>query len=170
MNLPHSNEYNPYFERYIKLVPTGNFLNVFTENTLHALQFFKSIPFEKLEYRYAEGKWTCKDILMHIIDTERVMSYRALVAMRGDSTTPLAPVDENLYARNVDVSSRSMEDLLDEFEIVRRSSEKLFRNMTEEQSRFLGNGVSHPISARALGFIMLGHVIHHINVIRERYL
>jgi hypothetical protein len=170
LNLPNTNEYNPYFEKYINLVPSGIFLDVFQENTMKVIQFFKNIPLEKLDYRYAVDKWTCKDILMHIIDTERVMSYRVLVAMRGDSTTPLAPVDENLYARNVDVSSRSIDDLLEEFEIVRRSSEKLFRNMTDEQSRFLGNGVNHPISPRALGYIIQGHAIHHMNVIKERYL
>ena len=137
---------------------------------IQALSFFRNIPVEKHLYRYAEDKWTCKDILMHVIDTERVMSFRALVAARGDLTTPLAPVDENLYAKNVDVSARSMEDLLEEFEIVRRSSEKLFQHMTEEQSQFLGNGVNYPISARAVGYIIQGHVIHHMNVIIERYL
>lgn len=170
MNLPDSNEYNPYFDKYIALVPKGSFLDLFKENTAQTIRFFKNIPNDKHEYRYALDKWTCKDILMHIIDTERVMSYRVLVAMRGDATTPLSPVDENLYARNVDVSSRSMEDLLEEFEIVRRSSEKLFQNMTNEQSVFLGNGVNYPISARALGYIMQGHVLHHLNVINQRYL
>jgi hypothetical protein len=170
MNLPDKNEYNPYFEKYINLVPQGNFLEGFYKNTEQAIQFFKSIPLEKQQYRYALDKWTCKDILMHIIDTERVMSFRVLVAMRGDATTPLQPVDENLYAKNVDVSSRSMDDLLEEFEIVRRSSEKLFQNMTEEQSKFLANGVVHPISARALGYIIQGHVLHHLNVIKEKYI
>jgi hypothetical protein len=170
MNKPTNKEYNPYFEKYIKLVPEGNFLEGFNKNTEQAIRFFKNIPVEKQVYRYAPDKWTCKDILMHIIDTERIMSFRALVAMRGDATTPLQPVDENLYAKNVDVSSRTMEDLVEEFEIVRRSSEKLFQNMTEKQSTFLGNGVVHPISARALGYIIQGHVIHHIHVISEKYM
>jgi hypothetical protein len=170
MNHPEKNEYNPYFERYIQLVPAGNFLEVFESNTQQALDFFKSIPLDKHHYRYAENKWTCKDILMHIIDTERVMSFRALVAMRGDAVTPLAPVDENLYADNVDVTGRTMEDLIEEFAIVRQSSRKLFEHITEEQSKFLGNGVSHPISARAVGYILQGHVLHHMNVIKQRYL
>jgi uncharacterized damage-inducible protein DinB len=170
MNPPLKEEYNPYFEKYIKLVPTENFLENYKTNTKDTIRFFKSIPNEKLEYRYAEGKWTCKEILMHLIDTDRVMSYRALVAMRGDANTPLPPVDEELYARNVDVSERTMDDLLDEFELVRNSAQKLFQNISEEQSSFLANGVNHPVSARAVAFIMQGHGNHHLNIIQERYL
>lgn len=170
MNLPDKNEYNPFFKKYIDLVPKGNFIELFKKNTEQAIQFFTSIPIDKQLYRYAEGKWTIKEILMHIIDTERVMSYRVLVAMRGDAITPLSPFDENLYAKNVDVSSRTMEDLVEEFEIVRRSLDKLFLNITEAQSMFLGNGINYPITARAIGYLIQGHVIHHQQVIRERYL
>lgn len=170
MNFPDKHEYNPYFQKYINLIPEGEFKEIYINNTDETIQFFRNIPAEKHEYRYAEGKWTCKDVLMHIIDTERVMSYRALVAMRGDASTPLPSVDENLYAQNVDVTNRSMEDLVEEFEIVRRSCKKLFDYVTDEQSRFLGNGVNHPVSARAVGYIMLGHSTHHLNVVKERYL
>jgi hypothetical protein len=128
---------------------------------------FRKIPEDKLGYRYAPGKWTCKDILMHIIDTERLLSYRALVAMRGDALTPLPPVDEDLFANNVDVSSRSIDRLLDEFYHVRSSVRYLFQHITDAQSRFLANGVAHPITARALGYILLGHVLHHIHVIER---
>lgn len=170
MNKPLSAEYKPYFERYIQLVPDGDFLEVYKQNSKEVAGFFEKIPEQKHNYRYAEGKWTVKDVLMHIIDTERVMSFRVLVAARGDNSTPLKSVDEDLYARNVDVSQRKMNDLVEEFLLVRKSTEKLFEHITEEQSKFLANGVDHPVSARAIGYLLIGHTLHHINVVKERYL
>src|SRR6202008_4761747 len=155
MNKPLAVEYKPYFERYIALVPAGNFLDVYKQNSRETAVFFEAIPLDKHNYSYAEGKWTVKDVLMHIIDTERVMSFRVLVAARGDNSTPLKSVDEDLYAKNVDVSKRSMSDLVEEFMLVRKTTEKLFEHMTEEQSRFLANGVDHPISARAIGYLLI---------------
>jgi len=107
---------------------------------------------------------------MHIIDTERVFAYRTLVCLRGDHITPLHSMDDNLYASNIDVSTRTMESLIHEFGVVRSNSRLLFENVTETQSKFLGNGVTHPFSARALGLIMMGHILHHMNIINERYL
>ncbi|HEY1038728.1 MAG TPA: DinB family protein [Bacteroidia bacterium] len=170
MNKPHSSEHKPYFDRYIKLVPDGDFMQAYRHNSLEVAAFFQGIEKAKHNYRYAEGKWTVKDVLMHIIDTERVMSFRVLVAVRGDNKTPLQPVDEDLYAANVDVSERTMNSLVDEFLLVRKSTELIFEHITEEQSKFLANGVDHPISARAIGYLLVGHTIHHMNVVKERYL
>ena len=170
MNRPEKIEYNPYFQHYIDLVPIGTFQEVFDGNTNNTLEFFSSIPLEKHQYKYAENKWTIKQVLMHIIDTERVFAYRTLVCLRGDGQTPLHSMDDNLYASNIDVSSRTMESLIAEFNIVRQHSNLLFQNVTEAQSKFLGNGVGHHFSARALGLIMMGHILHHINIINERYL
>ncbi len=107
---------------------------------------------------------------MHMIDTERGFSYRILVCARGDGNTPLHPMDEDMYAANVDVTNRTMESLIKEFEVVRDSAILLFENLTDAQSKFLGDNISHKISARALGYILIGHVKHHNNVIKERYL
>ena len=170
MNKPHSSEHKPYFDRYIQLVPDGHFMQVYRKNSLEVAAFFEGVASSMHNYRYAEGKWTVKDVLMHIIDTERVMSFRVLVAARGDNETPLKSVDEDLFARNVDVSNRSMSSLVDEFLLVRKSTEYLFENISEEQSKFLANGVDHPISARAIGYLLIGHTIHHLNVVKERYL
>lgn len=170
MNRPEHTEYNPYFQNYIDLVKSGDFKSVFTENTRDTIAFFKSIPAVKHNYKYGIDKWTIKEVLMHIIDTERVFAYRTLVCLRGDNTTPLHSMDDNLYASNIDVTHRTMDSLLDEFNVVRGNSALLFENVTEEQSRFLGNGVTHPFSARALGYIMMGHILHHINVTKARYL
>ncbi|MBK7468149.1 MAG: DinB family protein [Saprospiraceae bacterium] len=169
MNRPEKIEYNPYFQTYIDLVKLGEFHEIFIENTKHTIDFFNSIPAEKHNYKYGIDKWTIKEVLMHIIDTERVFAYRTLVCLRGDDKTPLHSMDDNLYASNIDVTTRSMEGLLDEFQIVRANSNLLFHNITEEQSKFLGNGLTHHFSARALGLIMMGHILHHIRIINERY-
>jgi len=152
------------------LVEAGDFQHNFIANTKNTIEFFKNIPIEKHNYKYGIDKWTIKEILMHIIDTERVFAYRTLVCLRGDNQTPLLSMDDDLYASNIDVSSRTMESLLVEFQIVRSNSNLLFQNITEDQSKFLGNGVTHNFSARALGLIMIGHILHHINIINIRYL
>jgi hypothetical protein len=170
MQKPEVKEYNPYFKNYIDLVQEGYFLSLLSNNTNETISFFENIALDKQDYRYAKGKWTIKEILMHIIDTERVMAYRALVASRGDNKTPLPSVDEDLYAANVDVSKRTMADLLLEFKAVRSATEILFKNITEEQSNFLANAVTYQITARAIGYIMIGHILHHLNIVRERYL
>ena len=170
MNRPEKIEYNPYFQNYIDLVEAGDFQSVFSRNTLNVEKFFSKIPKDKHDYKYADNKWTIKEVLMHVIDTERVFAYRTLVCLRGDNTTPLHSMDDNLYASNIDVTARTMESLVQEFKIVRNNSSLLFENVTDEQSKFLGNGVTHNFSARALGLIMMGHILHHIKIINERYL
>jgi len=107
---------------------------------------------------------------MHIIDTERVFSYRALAAARGDSETPVYSMDEELYARNVDVTHRAMSDLISEFKAVRSATEYLFENLTDSHSQRWCNVVTHPITARAIGYFLIGHAQHHIEVVTDRYL
>ena len=179
MKKPAKGEYNPYFERYIGLVPEGDYpegdyIELLKKNSKDTADFFEGIPAAKHDYRYAEGKWSIKEILNHIIDTERVMVYRALVAARGDRTTILHNMDENMYAANADVSGRTLEDLLEEFKALRRSTEKFFENLTEKASSLKANtlsGLAHyPITARAVGYVLIGHTSHHINTIKERYL
>ena len=170
MNRPTINEYDSYFQRYLDQVPNGDFAFLFEESTSNVMQFFGSIPKEKHDFSYTSGKWSIKTVLMHIIDTERVFAYRALVTSRGDSATQLQPFDEDAYAAAVDVCGRTMESLMEEFLAVRRSTSLLFEHMTDAQSAILGKGPTHAISARALGFILIGHVQHHLGVIQERYL
>ena len=170
MNRPEQEEYNPFFNKYIDLIEEAEFFELFKNTTESALQFFRSIPEEKLNFKYTPDKWTVKDILMHLIDTDRILSYRALVCSRGDDKSLLPRADENLFAANIDVKNRSVESLLDEFKCVRKSMEFLFENITEEKSKLLGNNGKFKISARALGYISIGHTKHHINVIKERYL
>lgn len=170
MQKPATTEYNPYFQRYIDLTEEGDYMEMLRKNTADTASYFSAIPADKHEYRYAEGKWTPKEVLMHLMDTERVFNYRALVAARGDSETPLHKMDPDLYVKGVDVSGRSMESLLIEFLAVRSATELLYANMTGEQSARVGNNIAFPITPRALGYIIIGHIHHHINILNERYL
>ena len=133
------------------------------------VSFISNISSEKLEYRYAEGKWTIKDILLHLIDAERIFAYRALRIGRGDKT-PLAGFEENGYVINANANSRSVESLINEFQLVRKSTLELFQNFSEEQLAYLGTSSDNIISVRAIGFIISGHQNHHLKVIVERYL
>ena len=170
MNRPTTNEYDPYFQRYLDQVAAGEFGFLFEESTTNVVQFFGSIPKEKHDFSYASGKWSIKTVLMHLIDTERVFAYRALVTSRGDVATQLQPFDEDAYAAATDLSTRPMDSLLEEFLAVRRNSALLFEHMTDEESSIIGKGPTHGISARAIAFILIGHVQHHVSVVQERYL
>jgi hypothetical protein len=170
MQRPQQGEYNPYFQGYIDMAPEGDFLDVLHKNTKAATEFFEKIPVEKHNYRYAGDKWTIKELLIHMIDVERVMSYRALVAARGDNKTMLHSMDDHLYVQNAVVAGRLYDDLLTEFKAVRNATEKFFETISEKQSVFAAHTDTHVITARALGYIIIGHVMHHMKVIKQWYL
>jgi uncharacterized damage-inducible protein DinB len=170
MQKPQPGECREYFHKYIDLVPDGDYIEVLTQSTAEVILFFNNMATEKHEYRYADGKWTPKEVLLHVIDTERVFSYRALAAARGDNASLLPSMDENSYAASTDVSNRAMQDLTEEFAAVRTATAKLFANMTEEQTKQTANANGVNTTARAIGYMIIGHPIHHMNVIKERYL
>jgi uncharacterized damage-inducible protein DinB len=170
MERPSLNEYNPAYQKYFDLVPTGNFFDVSKQNTKDTVEFFEAIPVTKHNFKYAPNKWTVKELLQHIIDTERVFAVRGLMAARRDDETPIHRMDEELYARNAGVDDRTMETLLSEFFAVRQSTEILFEHFTEEQSKLFCNIISYPMTTRAIGYFIIGHCNHHINVIKEKYL
>ena len=170
MERPNKNEYTPAYQKYIDLVDTGDFVELLDQNTVSTISFFYSIDKKKENYRYAENKWTIKDVLMHIIDTERGFSYRAIVCVRNDDKTPLYGMDENFYAQNADVTEISMNSLIEEFIAVRSAFKFIYTNNKMEKFSFLGNGIGHKISARAIGYISIGHVSHHCSVLKQKYL
>jgi hypothetical protein len=170
MQRPQQGEYNPYFQSYIDEVPEGDFLEVLYQNTKASSEFFENIPAEKHNYRYAADKWNIKELLIHIIDAERVFSYRALVASRGDDKVVLPHMDDHLYVQNAIVAGRLYDDLVAEFKAVRNATEKFFETVSDKQSSFKAKTETHPITARALGYIIVGHMMHHMKVIGERYL
>ncbi len=170
MQKPEPGEYNPYFQNYIDLVEEGEFISTLKQNSRDCIAFFNAIPEIKHNYRYALEKWTIREILMHVIDTERSFAYRTFVCARGDHQTILYPMDDHQYMAHTNANARTIENLLEEFTAVRRNSEILFEHLTEEQSRFKGNAGEHNITARALGYIIIGHLMHHLNIIKTRYL
>jgi uncharacterized damage-inducible protein DinB len=162
MQRPSADEYHPNYQKYFDLIASGDYLDLLRQNSTDTPEFF--------DYRYAAGKWTIKDVLMHIIDTERVFSYRGLVAARGDDINVPHRMDEELYASNADVSHRTLESLISEFKAVRRATEQLFENTTDIQSRRWCNIGTSPMTARAIAYFIIGHARHHVGVIQEKYL
>ncbi|WP_130733731.1 DinB family protein [Flavobacterium sp. J27] len=166
----NQNEFAPFYANYItKSLLHTDVLEGLKKQKEDIPSFFKSIPVEKLEYRYEEGKWTPKDILLHIIDTERIFSYRALRISRNDMT-PLSGFDENEYVPFANASTRTLQSLLEEYESVRNATLSLFVNLSEEQMLRVGHASNSTVSVRAIGSIIIGHELHHVSVIQERYL
>lgn len=163
------NEFSPYYENYIKLVPGTDINKELIRQKEELLHFYKSIPVFKQEYKYSEGKWTIKDIILHLIDAERIFAYRALRISRSD-TTPLPGFDENDYVGMANANDREFESLLSEFETVREATISLFASFTDLDLLRLGTASNASVSVRAIGYIILGHELHHKNVILERYL
>ena len=166
---PDLSRVGEWYHNYINLVTEDDLLTAFDKQSISLFRFLETIPVEKHNYRYAEGKWTIKDIVQHIIDAERVFDYRALCFARKD-TTPLPGFDENLYASHAKAEQRSWDKLVEELKIVRRSSDLLFHSFDEEQLESNGISSNSPNYTLAIGYIIIGHAMHHQKIIRERYL
>jgi len=168
-NQLNNNEYASFYKNYIKTVGTSNLFEILTTSHDELILTVKNLSEEKLMFSYAEGKWTIKELLQHLIDTERVMCYRALRFSRND-TTDLPGFDENLFIKNSNGNERTSIDLLEEFTLVRKSTISLFKSFSAKMLSTTGTIDGSIMSVRALGFIVAGHQIHHLKVIRERYL
>ena len=164
------NEYGQFYANYLAQVSDVYPLVEELEISVHRLvKFVREIPMDKFDYRYAEGKWTIKDILLHLIDAERIFAYRALRFARNDKTE-LPGFEENSYVDEANANKRSIQDLLTELLVVRQASLSLFKSFSEEQLLRKGIASNNPMSVRALGFIIIGHQNHHQKVFEERYL
>jgi len=165
-----SGEYASFYANYINQVSEEYSLVEELEISVHRLvKLVQEIPLDKFDYRYAEGKWTIKDILLHLIDTERIFAYRALRFARNDKTA-LASFDENNYVDEAHANKRSIQDLLSEMLVVRQATLSLFKSFTEEQLLRKGIASSNLMSVRALGFVIIGHQNHHQKIFLEWYL
>jgi uncharacterized damage-inducible protein DinB len=170
LNQLQTTEYAPYFQRYIDQIDSTYTLIEELEIAVHRLiKFVQNIPLDKFDYQYAEGKWTIKDILQHLIDTERVFAYRALRIARND-TTLLPGFDENLFAEVAQSNTRSLQELLTELGVVRQATLCLFKSLKQEDFFKTGTASNQLISVRALGFLIIGHQNHHQRIFQERYL
>jgi len=158
-----------FYQGYIDLIKEEDFREAIRKNTRQFRKFTETIPRKKFDYAYAEGKWTIREMLQHIIDAERVFAYRALTFSRMDGS-PLPGFDENSWAVQAGGANRRWKDLLQEFRSVRESTEQLYGSLSDEQLRFVGQANGRPLNGFTLGFIIPGHVAHHIRILQERYL
>ena len=165
---PQENEYAPFYSGYIAQVQQDEPIPALERSAEEINRYLSLLPEGKGDYRYASDKWTVKELLQHVTDTERVMAYRALVIARGD-TTPLPGFDENSYARQANVDHRSLSDLIDELQLVRKTTICLFQNFDASALRRRGIANNNPITVLALAYIIAGHQLHHFNILRERY-
>lgn len=164
-----THEYGAYYTNYIQLAQDYDLLKGLELSAHEFVSFFESIPVEKQEYRYAEGKWTAKEMVQHLLDTERIFAYRALSFAREDKTK-LPGFEHNDYIEPSRANTRTIDDLLLEYKQLRASTLSLFKSFDKEMLSQIGNANNNPLSVRAIGFIIIGHETHHCNVFRERYL
>ena len=158
-----------FYHNYILQVMEEDLSDAMQKHQLNLVSVLKNIPDEKWDYRYAEGKWSIKELVQHIIDSERIFCYRALNFARKDSNE-LPGFDENEFAAVSKADKRSKQDLLEELITVQRSSLQLFASFDEEQLDQSGKANGNSIYVKGIGFIIVGHAIHHSNVLMERYL
>jgi uncharacterized damage-inducible protein DinB len=166
---PDASEHLPYYARYVDLVPDGDLLQTLGTQLAETLTLVRGLPEEQGGHRYAPGKWSIREVLGHVIDTERIFAYRALRIARGDGT-PMEGFDENAYAAASDADARTLADLADELEHVRLANIAFFRALTDEALARRGTANGAEVSARALAWILAGHELHHRALLRERYL
>ena len=161
-------EFNAYYGAYINKTSGLSLRDDLKSSGEKTISFLKSIPLNKLEYRYAEDKWTIKEIIQHLMDTERIFAYRALRIARKDQT-PLPGFEQDDYILPSLSNNRSIEALINEFKAIKLSTVALFDSFSDEMLLSLGTASNSSISVRAIGFIIMGHEIHHCNIIKERY-
>ena len=168
MKRPQADEYGLFYKGYIDCVG-DDVLSELVDQLVSFPEFLRSVPIRKVDYAYAEGKWTLKELLGHIIDTERIMSYRLLRFARNDSTA-LPGFEENSYVQNAHFGEQDFNTMIDEFASVRKANLYLFKSLKEEELQRMGRASDAPLSVRALLFIIAGHLKHHRKIIEERYL
>jgi uncharacterized damage-inducible protein DinB len=166
---PEPTEYQSNYGRYISLVPGRDLTQTLDAQLAQSLPILSAIDEQKSLYRYASGKWSIKEVLGHLIDAERIFTYRALRFARRDST-PLPGFDQDPYVSAANFDSRPWHDFIAEFEHVRRSTILFFRALEPEDLLRSGTASENSITVRALGYIIAGHELHHMSILRERYL
>ncbi len=169
MKRPEKTEYAEFYETYVSLVTENEIVSALENQVGELEKNFTEISEEHGDFAYSEGKWTIKELLGHIIDGERVFSYRALRFSRNDAA-PLAGFEENFYVANSNFGNRTLADLVEEFSLLRRSNVIFFKTLSEDAWLRTGVASDNSISVNALAYISVGHVRHHLNILRERYL
>ncbi|MWV42972.1 DUF664 domain-containing protein [Paenibacillus sp. HJL G12] len=166
---PSSTEYNSYFDRYIRLVPDGHVTDILENSLQETSKLYSSLTKDQADFRHAPDKWSLKEVLGHITDNERIMSYRLLRIARGDQT-PLPGYDQDELMKVAAFDACQLTNLVDEYRLVRQSTLALLRGLPSEAWTRTGTVGGRESSARAWAYIMAGHELHHMNVIRDKYL
>lgn len=164
-----STEYAPFYKNYIDNSGTGELIESLANSGNALVNFFSEIPNDKLLYQYAPNKWTIKEILNHLLDSERVFCYRALCVARQDKVD-LPGFNENDYVTQSNANSQDIATLINDYNLQRQSTIALFKSFSEQMLMSIGKANAGNISVRAIGFIIVGHERHHIKIIKERYL
>jgi DinB superfamily len=167
-SMPQVGEYNPFFQTYIDALGNQHPMEVLSTQRKKTIEIFKHLTPEQANYRYAEGKWSPKEMFGHIIDTERIMSYRALCMARGEEKV-LPGFDENRYVQGANFDARSMSSLIMEYDLLRRANIELYKSLSDKALQIIGATNGAPITARALVCITAGHELHHLGVLKARY-
>jgi uncharacterized damage-inducible protein DinB len=166
---PAASTLSEYQKSVISLVPQGNIPKIMEANEKKLIKLAKNLPKKKLNYRYAKGKWSIPEIIVHLIDTERVLTYRILAVSRGDSS-PLPGFDQDMFIKNIDVSALDFKRLLKEYKVVRKSTLHLLKQLTEESYMRKGVANNNATSVQKMVYFMAGHEVHHMKIIKEKYL
>lgn len=169
MTRPQPSEHQPYFSRYIDLVPEEDIVPALERQSQETTALLAGITEDRSAFRYAPGKWSVKEVVNHMADCERIFACRALCFARGEAQS-LPGFDENTYAANANAERRPFREIADELQAVRRATLALFRSLSPEAWGRIGTANEKPISVRAIAYVTLGHERHHVKVLRERYL
>ncbi|MGG4488001.1 DinB family protein [Metabacillus idriensis] len=166
---PEQNEYAAYYEGYIRMIPEGNLEQILKEQVKDTLYLLNHLSETEGEFRYADGKWSIKEVIGHIVDTERIMAYRLLSIARGDAAQ-LPGYDENAYVAQADFNGEKMEDLLQNLFVVREGTLLLLKSLKEKDWMRWGTANQLDVTVRAIACIIAGHELHHRKILKERYL
>ena len=169
MTRPEKTEYAEYYDKYVSLVEATDVVSAMEKQSEELNDTFSQISEEKGLYAYAEGKWTIKELLGHLIDGERIFAYRAFRFSRADKT-PLPGFDQDPYIENGNYNSVKLADLLDELILLRKSNIHFLKNLSKKAWDNVGVASDNPITVRALAYIMVGHIEHHVKILKEKYL
>jgi uncharacterized damage-inducible protein DinB len=163
-----ASDVSPAHAAYIELVPEDDVMAALQQQSSETQKMLASLDEERAAYRYAEGKWSIKELVGHVADSERILGYRALAIARGE-TQPLPGFDEGEYVRHAAFDAWKLGDLAEEYALVRRANIVFFQNLPEEAWDRRGTANNHPVTVRALAYTIVGHERHHLKVLRERY-
>lgn len=157
-----------FYHNYVNAVKTDDLTDAFRQHQVDLLSVLVGLPEDRWDFRYAPGKWSVKEVIQHLIDAERIFCYRALCFARGE-TASLPGFDENSYAARSEADSRTKAELIDELSIVQKSSAQLFASFSDGQLASTGIANNNPVPVCAIGFIIVGHTLHHKRILEERY-